>query len=163
MQRDGNSDGQRDGHSDGQWDGLKGANHNSPGHLSAVKNPIFTTLVIEGNASFAGFLEEFFRTEGHYIIRANSSSEALAKTREYRPDLILLDNEVEGVDALALLPELLMQQASAAIVVMAGHPSITEAVEAMKLGAVDYLERPLDPNKLKRAIQIQKVLFGNQA
>jgi DNA-binding NtrC family response regulator len=137
--------------------------HSRPGSSVAAKNPLFTTLVIEGSASFAVFLEEFFKTEGHYIVRSGSAEDALAKTRDFRPDLILLDNELDGVNALALLPELLMEHASAAVVVMAGHPSISEAVEAMKLGAADYLERPLNPQKLKRAVDLQKALYSRQA
>jgi DNA-binding NtrC family response regulator len=119
-------------------------------------------LVVEGRLSFEGFLGEFLKTGAHYVLRAGSSKEALSKTREFRPDMILLDNELEGVEGLALLPELLIEHASAAVVVMAGHPSVGEAVEAMKMGAAEYLGRPLDPETLGRAIDLQKALFSRQ-
>jgi len=129
------------------------------GASSVRKNAFFTTLVIDDKLTFAGFLEEFLKSEGHYIMRAVSAGEALEKTLEFQPDLILLSNELTGTNGLALLPELLIEQATASVIVMANKPSISEAVEAMKLGASDYLERPLDPKRLKVAIDMQKALF----
>ena len=143
-------------------DGIMDTNHSKPDVFSAHRNPFFTTLVVDGDSTFDGFLEEFFRSEGHFIMRANSDFEALAKTREYLPDLILLDNELPGAGGLALMPELLMEYASAAVIMMTKRPSIAEAVEAMKLGAADYLDRPLDPSRLKQAIDLQKALFKPQ-
>jgi DNA-binding NtrC family response regulator len=145
-----------------ETDGWSKDHHHSAGHALAGKNRVFTILVVEGTLSFEGFLGEFFKSEGHYILRARTRKDALAQTREYRPDLILLDNEMEGVPGLALLPELLIENASAAVVVIAGHPSVDEAVEAMKMGAAEYLERPLDRERLKRAIDTQKALFSSQ-
>jgi len=120
----------------------------------------FTTLVVDANFSFGGFLESFLETEGHSILRASSAEDALAKTRQFQPDLILLDNDLNGISAVALLPALLMEQASAAIILLAGTPSISEAVEAIKRGAADYLARPVNPQKLKQAIDAQHRLFS---
>jgi DNA-binding response OmpR family regulator len=120
----------------------------------------FTTLVVDANFSFAGFLENFLETEGHSILRASSAEDALAKTRRFQPDLILLDNDLNGISAVALLPALLMEQASAAIILLAATPSISEAVEAIKRGAADYLARPINPQKLKQAIDAQHLLFS---
>jgi DNA-binding NtrC family response regulator len=143
-------------------DGIMDTNHSKPDVFIPRRNPFFTTLVVDGDSSFDNFLEEFFRSEGHFILRASTALEALAKTREYLPDLILLDNELAGAGGLALMPELLMEHANAAVIVMAKRPSIAEAVESMKLGAADYLDRPLDPSRLKQAIDLQKALFKPQ-
>ncbi len=145
-----------------QKDGVKKTNHVGPEASAAQKNPFFTTLVVDNEASFASFLEEFFKIEGHFILRAVTAKDALEKARQYQPDLILLSNELKGESGLTLLPELLMEHASAAVIVMANQPSISEAVEAMKQGAVDYLERPLDLKKLKQAIDLQKALFKTE-
>ncbi|HTB21799.1 MAG TPA: response regulator [bacterium] len=145
-----------------QTDGWNSDHHRQAAPVLAEKNRVFTILVVEGSLSFEGFVGEFFKAGGHYILRAASREDALAQTREHKPDLILLDNEMKDALGLVLLPELLLEHASAAVVVMAGHPSVDEAVEAMKLGAVEYLERPLDPEKLRRAIETQKALFKRQ-
>jgi DNA-binding NtrC family response regulator len=142
-----------------QKDGVHKIDNAMPDSSGSQKNSFFTTLVIDNEASFASFLEEFFKIEGHYILRAVTAKDALEKTRQYQPDLILLSNELKGDSGLALLPELLLENPSAAVILMASQPSIFEAVEAMKAGAADYLERPLDLSKLKKAIDTQKMLF----
>jgi DNA-binding NtrC family response regulator len=143
-------------------DGILNVKHDRPGAFASRRNPFFTTLVVDSDSSMDRFLEEFFRSEGHFILRAATAAEALARTREYLPDLILLDNELAGTGGLALMPELLMEHSTAAVLVMAKRPSVSEAVESMKLGAADYLERPLDPARLKQAVDLQKALFKPQ-
>lgn len=123
------------------------------------RNAIFTTLVADADLYFDAFLGDFLKAEGHFILRAATAAETLAKTREFLPDLILLDNDLEGCNGVSLLAELLLEHSSSAVIVMASRGSIFEAVEAMKLGAVDYLERPLNSARLKQAIDLQKELF----
>jgi DNA-binding NtrC family response regulator len=159
MYQDGGSKMNQDGAGKSHQDGASKQNHATLENPPSKKSQFFTTLVIDGQISFAEFLQEFFKTEGHLLLRAETAVEALDMTREYQPDLILLDSELEGILGLALLCQVLMEQASAAVVVMARTPNVQEAVEAMKLGAVDYLERPLDLVKLKKVIDTQKSLF----
>jgi DNA-binding NtrC family response regulator len=142
-----------------QRDGVHAANNVKADPPGSRKNNFFTTLVVDNEASFASFLEEFFKIEGHFILRAVTAADAVEKTRQFQPDLILLSNQLKGDSGLTLLPELLLEHPSAAVIVMANQPSILEAVEAMKNGAVDYLERPLDLKKLKQAIDLQKAFF----
>jgi DNA-binding NtrC family response regulator len=123
------------------------------------RNAVFTTLVADADLYFDSFLGDFLRAEDHFILRASTAAQTLAMTREYMPDLILLDNDLEGCDGVSLLAELLLEHSGSAVVVMAGRGSILEAVEAMKLGAADYLERPLNSARLKQAIDLQKELF----
>ena len=125
--------------------------------LSTPQAPL-KTLVIDANFFFAGSLEEFLENQGHAIQRASSASEALAKTRDFQPDLIFLDSELDAVSGLHILPELLMEQPSAAVIVMARNPQIAEAVEAIKRGAAEYLARPLDFNKLIQVIEFQRLI-----
>ena len=134
-------------------------NQSGAGSSNARPRPFFTTLVAAGGPALDVFLGEFFRAEGHVILHAGTPAEALAKTREHQPDLILLDNELGDGGAVTLLPELLLEHAGASVIVMATRPNVGEAVESMKLGAADYLERPLDAGRLKRAIDLQKTLF----
>jgi DNA-binding NtrC family response regulator len=139
--------------------GAPGGGSKSGTGMKAVKNPWFTTLVVDGDLPFSGVLNEFIETEGHFVLRAMNADEALAKTREFQPHLILLNVEVEGLGALELLPELLLEDAHAAVILMAGSPGISDAVEAMRLGAADYLELPLNPEKLRQSIENQKALI----
>jgi DNA-binding response OmpR family regulator len=125
--------------------------------------PLFLTLVVERNASFGLFLQEFFAAEGNVILLAHSDEEALNKTRQFHPQLILLDAGLDGVAGLPLLPELLLECATAAVVLLAAFPNVDGAVDAMKLGAADYLPWPLSPGRLRRAIESQKALAAGMA
>jgi DNA-binding NtrC family response regulator len=118
----------------------------------------FTTLVVDGAAYFKRGLREFLESEGHTILTAETDKEALDMTRAHLPDLILLNIENRGLDGLELLPELLIVHPRAAVILMAGRSRVSEAVEAIKAGAVDYLEWPVDLKKLKSAIETQKSL-----
>jgi DNA-binding NtrC family response regulator len=140
-----------------QRDGQKGTNSSSLNH--SQKNVVFTTLVIEADLAYADFLAEFMRSEGHYTLRADTAESALAMVRQHWPDLILLNREMNGTNGLKFLPELLMEHPSAAIIMMASHSNAMDAVEAIKLGAVDYFERPLDAAKMRVAIATQRALY----
>jgi ActR/RegA family two-component response regulator len=135
-----------------------GGSKSGPG-AKVVKNPWFTTLVVDGDLPFSGVLNEFIETEGHFVLRAKDAEEALAKTRQFQPHFILLNAKVEGLAALELLPKLLLEDAGAAVILMAGSPGISDAVEAMRLGAADYLELPLNPERLRQSIENQKALI----
>jgi DNA-binding NtrC family response regulator len=139
---------QRDGHPKMNGDASEAA--------FTQHNKLFTILVVEGTGAFEAFLEDFLKSEGHFVLRAVTAAEALYMTRHHWPDLILLNREMEGSNGMEFLPELLMAHPSAAIVMMATTPSVPEAVEAMNQGAVNYLERPLDRIRLKAAIDLQK-------
>jgi len=132
----------------------------APNGAFTQKNVLFTTLIVENKGPFADLLVDFFKTEGHYILRAETAEEALAMTRQHWPDLILLNREMDGSNSVKFFPELLTVHPSAAVIIMATNPTVSEAVDAMRLGAVDYLERPLDTKRLKQTIDEQKALFG---
>ena len=141
------------------WSGENSELAGDHGVAVPQKNPFFTTLVADDKISFRGFLTEFFKTQGHFILKAETAKEALEATRRFLPDMILLNSRIGEVSGLSLIPDLLMAQPSAALILMAFKTSITEAVDAMRLGAVDYLQRPLDPARVRQAIETQKALF----
>jgi DNA-binding response OmpR family regulator len=119
----------------------------------------FTTLVVAPELMYSVELQEFLKQDGHFVQRAETFQEALDKTREQQPDLILLDSELGGGTGLGLFSKLLMEQAGAAVVILARNPNIEDSVEAMRLGAADYLPRPFNLRKLKLTIDMQKTLF----
>jgi DNA-binding response OmpR family regulator len=123
------------------------------------KNSFFTILVLDSNYAIDNTLEDFLISQGYPILMAISAEEALTKTRQFEPDLILLDCELKGLNCLSLLPELLIEHPGAAVILLASRPEVSNVVEAIKLGAVDYFERPLDLHRLKSAIDAQKALF----
>jgi two-component system nitrogen regulation response regulator GlnG len=126
----------------------------------AVAKPAsFRTLVVDADHFMSAALEQALTADGQLILTADSAKSALDLTRQFQPDLILLDSGIEGAQNLELLGELLIEQASAAVVVVARNASVREAVEAMKMGALDYLERPLDPKKIAEVCSTQQAWF----
>jgi DNA-binding NtrC family response regulator len=123
------------------------------------KNSLFSILVLDCEYCVDSVLDNFLKAEGYPVILAESAEQALAKTREFEPDLILLDCELKGVNCLSLLPELLLEHPGAAVILLASRPKIWNVVDAIKMGAVDFFERPYDLKRLKQAIELQKALF----
>lgn len=126
-----------------------------------MENFLFTILVVDSDFLVDGTLERFLRSEHYAFSMATSSEDALAKTRRFLPNLILLDCELKGVACLTLLPELLLVDPRAAVILMANRPSVSSVVEALQLGAVDFFERPLELARLREVIEMQKALFKN--
>ena len=118
----------------------------------------FTILVIDGVADNPGLFTEFLKTQGHFVVRAESEADSMEKTRKFLPNLILLGCDMSGISCLDLLPKLLQIDPEAAVVMVASHPSTKDTVTAMNLGAVNFLELPLNLSAVKLAIDNQKVL-----
>jgi len=139
--------------------GAQAAHEFAPdGSLEAVPAP-FKILVVDGHGFFTPAVEEAMQSGSQQLLKAASADEAVAITAQFQPDLILFDNEVEGVSGRDVLVELLIEQPSSAVVILANHPRTSDAVTAMRQGAFDYLESPLDLRKLQLIVEIQKAIF----
>jgi DNA-binding NtrC family response regulator len=119
----------------------------------------FTTLVVDEELLFEGFLRAFLEAEGHVALAASSVEEASSMIAQHQPDLILLNRALTGSADQLLIAEILLAHPGAAVILMAVKPSLADVVQAMHLGAVDYLELPLDFKQLKRAVDVQRALF----
>lgn len=141
-------------------DKKKGASY--PDDISLLKNSYFTILVLDSDYSIHSTLENFLRAEGYPVLMAESAEQALAKTHRFKPSLILLDCELKGLTCLTLLPELMIENPEAAVILLANRPKVSNVVAAMQMGAADFFERPLDIKRLKQVIDQQKAFFENQ-
>lgn len=101
-------------------------------------------LVIDDDATFNGVLTRALERRGHPTRGATSPSEALTLARESLPPRVVLDLNLGGSSGLALIPELLAINPDCRIVVLTGYASIATAVDAIKLGAVQYLAKPVE-------------------
>lgn len=119
-----------------------------------------SVLLVEDDHRFAEFLSEYLRKEGHDAVHACSAEEGLAQFQEKAPDLVLLDLMLPGIDGLSALEQIRQLNESAAVIVMTAHGSITTAVEAMRLGAMDYLTKPVDLETLSAKLDQAKSLLG---
>ena len=113
-----------------------------------------TILVVDDELGIRGLLSEILSDEGHTVDLAENAAEARAARERLKPDLVLLDIWMPDVDGISLLKEwgaagLLTMP----VIMMSGHGTIDTAVEATKVGAMAFLEKPITLQKLLRAVE----------
>lgn len=124
-----------------------------------TKTPKATILIVDDEESILDTLSGILEDEGYHIITASSGESALAQYSVTSPDIVLLDVWMPGMDGIETLKKLLKNDKDACVIMISGHSSIDIAVDAIKLGAYDFLEKPLSLDKVlilvKRALEKQ--------
>jgi two-component system nitrogen regulation response regulator NtrX len=115
-------------------------------------------LVVDDEVGIRELLSEILADEGHQVTLAESAGEARRCRERQRPDLVLLDIWMPDTDGITLLKEWAASgQLSMPVVMMSGHGTIETAVEATRIGALDFLEKPIALQRLlttvKRALR----------
>lgn len=111
-----------------------------------------TILVVDDEASILQSLEGILSDEGFESITVKSGTEALEKIEEVMPDLVLLDIWMPGMDGMETLSRIREVYPNVQVIMMSGHGSIETAVKATKMGAYDFIEKPLSLEKLLLSI-----------
>ena len=113
-----------------------------------------TILVVDDELGIRALLSEILSDEGHSIELAENAAQARAARERRRPDLVLLDIWMPDVDGITLLKEWsTTAQLNMPVIMMSGHGTIDTAVEAIKFGAMAFLEKPITLQKLLRAVE----------
>lgn len=105
-------------------------------------------LIVDDEKRQREILELILSEENYQVSTAMSGEQALKMVRQERYDLVLTDLKMGGMDGLRLLQQLLQIDSSVIVILMTAHGSIDSAKEAIKLGAYDYLEKPLEKDRL---------------
>ncbi|MGO9060767.1 MAG: sigma-54-dependent transcriptional regulator [Candidatus Binataceae bacterium] len=106
-------------------------------------------LIAEDDPSVRGLLKELVSRWGFEVAEAADGLQACKMLESYRPDILLLDIKMPKADGLAVLGEIRSRQLPIATIIISGEGGVRDAVRAVKLGAEDYLEKPVEPNHLK--------------
>lgn len=110
-------------------------------------------LIIDDDEQLCFVMERAMRRRGYDVVVAHTQAQALAAARQARPAIATLDLKLETDSGLKLLPELLDIAPACRVVVLTGYSSIATAVEAIKLGAVNYLCKPADADEILHALE----------
>jgi two-component system response regulator RegA len=110
-----------------------------------------TMLIIEDDDTFSATLLRALKRRGYAAEAARTVAAAVGMAQAAAPDKVVLDLNLDGSSGLGLIPRLLEINPACRIVVLTGYASITTAVDAIKLGAVQYLAKPVDVDTLLRA------------
>ena len=109
-------------------------------------------LVVDDESNIRGLLEEILTEEGYEVTTAADAGEARAARSSKNFDLILLDIWMPDTDGISLLKEWSEGEKLEPVVMMSGHGTVDTAVEATRLGALDFIEKPVSLAKLLRTV-----------
>ena len=108
-----------------------------------------TILIVDDEIGIRELLSEILRDEGYRVALAENAAQARAWRKQARPDLVLLDIWMPDTDGITLLKEWVSNGLlTMPVVMMSGHGTIDTAVEATRMGAAAYLEKPVPLQKL---------------
>jgi DNA-binding NtrC family response regulator len=113
-------------------------------------------LVVDDSPDMLGALALFLKRSGYLVLQATTGREAIASFEQEAPDLCIIDYHLPDTTAFELLPALRKRDPKAAVIVLTGHGTIELAVEAIKLGAEQFLTKPVDLKSL--GVLVERVL-----
>jgi DNA-binding NtrC family response regulator len=110
-------------------------------------------LVVDDEIGIRELLSEILYDEGHTVELAENAAQARESRLRQRPDLVLLDIWMPDIDGVSLLKEWSSQGLlNMPVIMMSGHATVDTAVEATRIGAVDFLEKPITLQKLLKTV-----------
>lgn len=110
-------------------------------------------LVVDDEVGIRELLSEILFDEGYHVHLAENAAQARTFRLNHTPDLVLLDIWMPETDGLVLLKEWAAQQLlTMPVVMMSGHGTIETALEATRVGAIDFLEKPIALQKLLKTV-----------
>ncbi|MFO7830565.1 MAG: sigma-54 dependent transcriptional regulator [Desulfuromonadaceae bacterium] len=123
-------------------------------------------LIVDDEESLREMLEILFAAEGYVIDVASDGSQALGRLRHQAYDLILTDMRMPGVDGLQLLEQVKQLHPETLVILMTAYSTTAQAVEAMKLGAYDYIVKPFNNEDIrltvKKALEFSSLRHENR-
>ena len=118
-------------------------------------------LVVDDERNIRNNLRMVLEAEGYKVDTASNGDDALVRVKEGLYDIVFVDIQMPKTDGLELLRYLRGLKPKMAVVMLTAYGTVARAVEAMKLGAVDFLEKPFDPKNIlvlcEEVLQRQKI------
>lgn len=113
----------------------------------------FTLLVIDDEENVQRSLKRYFGRENYLILFACNGEEAIRIVSEQTVDMALLDYNMPGMDGLVVLEKILDIQPDLKVIMLTGYGGVQLAVDAMKVGAVDFFEKTISPDVLRTKVE----------
>jgi len=112
-----------------------------------------TLLVIDDERAFCDALRDYLASDRLEVLSAHSGAEGLSLCSARNVDVVLLDQKLPDGEGHALAPAILERNEQAKIIFITAYPSFENAVTAVRMGAYDYLSKPVDPQELRLMIE----------
>lgn len=120
-------------------------------------------LIVDDGPMICQSCKAILECEGYLVDMAYSGEEGLKKALEKKFDLVLLDITMPDISGLTLLKRMRAEQKNTPVVMITGYLTVEVAVEAMKLGATDFIQKPFTPEKLSQAVRSVIIQKGGMA
>src|SRR4051812_18820270 len=121
-------------------------------HAPAIPELVGRVLVVDDNARARQSMVDVLAAAGHEVASSASAIEALKIVEQSTFDVIITDLQMPGMDGLAFIRTLAERKVEAQIVMVTAFASVSSAVEAMRYGAFDYIEKPFDVEQLESLV-----------
>jgi len=109
-------------------------------------------LIVDDEFSVRDSLLHWFLQDGHLVRAAENATEALRLLQEESFEVALLDIKMPGMDGMELLERIRQIDDQLAVIMITAFASVETAVRALKLGAFDYVTKPIDPDELSHLV-----------
>jgi len=123
-------------------------------------------LLVDDEQEFLDSLAERMQSRGMNVSKAATPAEAIMKTEKESFDAVVLDLKMAGMDGLEVLRIIKEKRPEIQVILLTGHATVEAGVEAMKLGALDFLEKPANLAELTKKIkeaQAKKMILVDKA
>jgi two-component system C4-dicarboxylate transport response regulator DctD len=126
-----------------------------------------SVMVVDDESSIRSAVEQWLSLSGFEVQLFSRADECLAQLPKHFPGVILSDVRMPGMTGLELLAEVQRRDADLPVILLTGHGDVPMAVEAMRDGAYDFLEKPFSPEtllgSLRRALDKRRLVLENRA
>jgi DNA-binding response OmpR family regulator len=122
-----------------------------------MTQPPARILIVDDERNIRYTLQMVLRAKGYHVDVASNGEEALDKGREQHYEVVLVDLQMPKMGGLELLRSLRGLSPETGVVILTAYGTVARAVEAMKLGAVDFLEKPFEPQAIR--LLVEEILF----
>ena len=117
-----------------------------------MASPLTRILIVDDESSIRDSLDHWFRKDGYDVQTAADALEATAAMQSSVFDVVLLDVRLPGMDGMRLLEQIRRTAPTTIVIMITAYASVDTAIRALKLGAADYVTKPLNPEELSHAV-----------
>ncbi|AMV70942.1 hypothetical protein JCM30471_27620 [Desulfuromonas carbonis] len=115
--------------------------------------PELKILIVDDEKNILMTVRHALEPKGYEVVAATTGEEALRQLEQQSFDLLLLDLRLPGIGGMSVLQTVSEQHPQVPVVIVSAYGTVGNAVEAMKLGAIDFLEKPFSPEELRETVR----------
>jgi DNA-binding response OmpR family regulator len=109
-------------------------------------------LIVDDELDVCEFMQNYFKKRRIDTVIANNGAQAVVMFSTYKPDLMLLDVKMNGLDGLQVLEEVIRDNPNAKVIMLSGEESQDIVDKAKTLGALDFIHKPLELSELQKVV-----------